>query len=147
MISATRSVDLRPLAAVFSASMTMIARSVTRLLTRGLARPASSAGFSKCRGPILTNLYSPPTFIAILWLSQATRTTVAGCVLGVALVLGLLRLARGLLFGVAPTDPLVVAVAVAAPLAVALAAAYLPGRDAARTDPAETLRNGQPGIS
>jgi ABC-type lipoprotein release transport system permease subunit len=42
---------------------------------------------------------------------------------------------------------LVVAVAVAAPLAVALAAAYLPGRDAARTDPAETLRNGQPGIS
>jgi hypothetical protein len=55
-------------------------------------------------------------------------------------VLGLLRLARGLLFGVAPTDPLVVAVAVAAPLAVALAAAYLPGRDAVAADGAARRR-------
>jgi predicted permease len=74
-------------------------------------------------------------------LLQTTRMTLVGCIFGVALVLGILRLVRGLLFGVAPTDPVVIVVGVAVLLTVALAAAYVPGRDAARTNPVDTLRN------
>jgi ABC-type lipoprotein release transport system permease subunit len=45
-----------------------------------------------------------------------------------------------LLFGVGPRDPLVFGVSAAAVAAVALAAALIPARRAARVHPMETLR-------
>ncbi|MGK7311735.1 MAG: ABC transporter permease [Candidatus Longimicrobiales bacterium M2_2A_002] len=71
---------------------------------------------------------------------QGMTLTAIGLVLGVAGGLAAARLLRGLLYDVGPADPLVLT-AVAALLAlVALAAAWVPARRAARTDPMETLR-------
>jgi ABC-type antimicrobial peptide transport system permease subunit len=73
-------------------------------------------------------------------LGQTARLTLAGCVIGAAGGLALTRLAQGILYGVRASDPPTFIVAAAGLLLVALAAAYLPGRSAARTNPVETLR-------
>ncbi|HWM90807.1 MAG TPA: ABC transporter permease [Thermoanaerobaculia bacterium] len=65
---------------------------------------------------------------------------------GLGLVLGLTgaflftRMLEGLLYGVAPTDPLVFGGIAAGLILVALVASYLPARRAARFDPLVTLR-------
>jgi putative ABC transport system permease protein len=46
-----------------------------------------------------------------------------------------------MLFGIAPQDPLSIAMAIAILGAVALAASYLPARRAARLDPMAALRD------
>jgi predicted permease len=66
----------------------------------------------------------------------AALGTLAG--LGGALALG--RFIRGLLFQVAPSDPVALAAASAAMLCVASAAAYLPARRAASVDPVAALK-------
>lgn len=75
-------------------------------------------------------------------LGKTARLTLIGCAIGVGLSLALTRLAEGLLFGIAPGDPFVLGAATFVLLGVALAAAYIPGRNAARVDPLETLQNG-----
>lgn len=75
-----------------------------------------------------------------LVLGEGMRLALAGVALGLlgALLLG--RLVSGLLFGVAPTDPLTL---VAVPIllaSVALVASWLPARAAARLDPQSALR-------
>jgi len=64
----------------------------------------------------------------------------AGAAAGLGGALALTRHVRGLLFGVEPGDPRVLATATLVLAGVALAAAWLPARRAARLDPAETLR-------
>jgi ABC-type antimicrobial peptide transport system permease subunit len=75
-------------------------------------------------------------------LGKTARLTLIGCAIGVGLSLALTRLAEGLLFGIAPGDPFVLGAATFVLLGVALAAAYIPGRNAARVDPLETLQKG-----
>jgi predicted permease len=83
----------------------------------------------------------------------ATPRHIAGPVLREALLLALIgvgagapaafaagRVIRSQLYGVAPYDPLVLIVAVAALVTVALTAAWLPARQAARIDPMVALR-------
>jgi ABC-type lipoprotein release transport system permease subunit len=53
---------------------------------------------------------------------------------------GVVALVKSLLYGVEPADPLSFAAAGAAMLAVAVAAAWLPARSAARVDPVKALR-------
>jgi len=53
---------------------------------------------------------------------------------------GLGRLLGSLLFGVAPSDPLTLAVVVVVFVTVALAAMYVPTQRAVRVDPLQTLR-------
>jgi putative ABC transport system permease protein len=65
---------------------------------------------------------------------------VAGLVMGVGGALLLGRLARTLLYGLAPGDPLTLTLSVAVTLAVALVAAYVPARRATRVDPLIALR-------
>lgn len=75
-----------------------------------------------------------------LVLRQAAGLVGAGLVLGLLAGLALSRFLAGMLYGVAPYDPVSLA-AVAVALAVAgLAAAWLPARSAARVDPATVLR-------
>ena len=69
-----------------------------------------------------------------LWLAGA------GVGLGLGVAVGLSRLMTSLLFGVSATDPLTYAAVSAGLAAVAILAAYLPSRRAARADPAVTLR-------
>ncbi|HEY3928041.1 MAG TPA: FtsX-like permease family protein [Candidatus Koribacter sp.] len=70
-----------------------------------------------------------------LVLGQGSRLTVIGVAIGIAAALALTQLMRKLLFGGSATDPLTFA-GVALLLAfVALAACYIPARQAARVDP------------
>jgi predicted permease len=73
-------------------------------------------------------------------LGQTARLTLAGCAIGAAAGLALTRLAEGILYGVRAYDPPTFLTAAAGLMLIALAAAYLPGRSAARTNPIETLR-------
>jgi putative ABC transport system permease protein len=63
-----------------------------------------------------------------------------GLVIGLAAALLFTRVMEGLLYGVAPTDPLVYGVIAAVLLLLALLASYLPARRAARFDPMVTQR-------
>jgi predicted permease len=63
-----------------------------------------------------------------------------GALIGLAASLALTRLMASLLFGVSPTDPVSFAAVAVFLLGVAALASYIPGRRAARVDPAEALR-------
>ena len=73
-------------------------------------------------------------------LGETARLTLVGSAAGVAGGLVLARATEGLLFGIGASDPVTYGLAFAVLLVTALGAAYLPGRSAARTDPAATLR-------
>jgi ABC-type antimicrobial peptide transport system permease subunit len=64
----------------------------------------------------------------------------AGAAMGIPAALALTRLAKSLLFGVAPNDPATLAGAALLMGAVALLAGYLPARRATRVDPMVALR-------
>jgi ABC-type antimicrobial peptide transport system permease subunit len=78
---------------------------------------------------------------AVRWMivREATVTVVAGTIAGLIGTLGAERLVRNHLFGVQPHDPITLASAMALLLAMALVAAYLPARRAARNDPHTSL--------
>jgi predicted permease len=71
---------------------------------------------------------------------EAARLAGLGVVLGLAGALGTGRLLAGLLFGVAPLDPLAMGAAITLLTAAAAAACYIPLRHAIRIDPAILLR-------
>jgi putative ABC transport system permease protein len=71
----------------------------------------------------------------------ALRTVIAGVFAGDAAAIGLTRLLNGMLYGVAPGDPLTLAIVSLAILAVALAACAGPALAAARVDPQLALRS------
>ena len=64
-----------------------------------------------------------------------------GVGVGLCASLGLLQLLAGLLYGVSPTDPVVLACVSVLLVSVAFAASYLPARQAARVDPVVALRS------
>jgi ABC-type antimicrobial peptide transport system permease subunit len=71
---------------------------------------------------------------------RATLMALSGILIGLAGAFALTRVMRSLLFGVSATDPVVFAGVSAVLLAVAVLAAYLPARRAARIDPIEAIR-------
>jgi ABC-type antimicrobial peptide transport system permease subunit len=73
-------------------------------------------------------------------LVQSAKLTLPGILLGVALALSLGRVVRGLVYGVSPSDPLILTAVVLLVLVVALLASFIPARRAARADPMATLR-------
>ena len=76
-----------------------------------------------------------------LVLADAMRLVAVGVGLGLPLAWAASRSVRTLLFGVSPADPLAAGGSIAVLMAAALAAAYLPARRAARTDPPVALRH------
>ena len=66
--------------------------------------------------------------------------TIAGVIAGVAASLGLLRMLQGLVFGVTPTDPVVLGTVSLLLVIVSLAASYVPARRAASVNPVTALR-------
>jgi putative ABC transport system permease protein len=75
-----------------------------------------------------------------LFLRQGLATTLAGMAIGLGTALAAADLVRGLLFNVAPTDPLAFSVTVAVLVVVSLAACYVPARRASRVNPTVALR-------
>ncbi len=78
--------------------------------------------------------------VVVMIVRESMLPVLAGMAIGLAGALMVTRLAGGLLFGVAPRDPLSVALASAAMLVVALLAAAIPARRASRVEPVTALR-------
>jgi putative ABC transport system permease protein len=86
-------------------------------------------------------LGASPRDVQRLILKESAGLALLGLAAGIPAALGLTRLFKTMLFGIAPDDPATFA-AVAALLAfVTVAAAYWPARHAARTDPIAALRS------
>ena len=71
---------------------------------------------------------------------ESCAVVLAGLLIGTAAAVVLAHALSGLLFGVAPLDPITLAIVCAALMTVAVLAAWVPARWAARVDPALTLR-------
>jgi predicted permease len=86
-------------------------------------------------------LGAAPRATATLVLRRGLMLVLAGLALGTAAALAGTRMLASLLFGVRPIDPMTFGMAVAALLASAAVACYLPARRAAGIDPVTVLRN------
>jgi ABC-type antimicrobial peptide transport system permease subunit len=73
-------------------------------------------------------------------MGEGLQLASAGVGIGCAMAYGLARLLRGMLFAVAPADPLVFMAVPAALIVTAAAATAIPALRAARTDPMSALR-------
>ena len=85
-------------------------------------------------------LGATPGDIRRLVLGQGATLAALGLVIGLGLALLSGRVLQGLLFGVTPRDPLVLALVTAAVTLATLAACYIPVRRAVRVDPMVALR-------
>jgi putative ABC transport system permease protein len=79
--------------------------------------------------------------VLFMIVGQSARLALLGVSIGLAGALLLTRLMGSLLYGVAPSDPLIYIVVAALLLMVALAASYAPARRAMRVDPVVALRH------
>jgi len=78
--------------------------------------------------------------VARLIVMESLILALAGCVVGALGVAAVSRLARSVLFGIAPQDPLTLATTAAVLLTAVLAASWLPARRAARINPVSAMR-------
>ena len=79
--------------------------------------------------------------VVAMVMKESMTMVAAGLAIGVAAAFAAGRLVSTLLFGLAATDPLTIAIATALMTAVAAAAGYLPARRAAAVDPMVALRD------
>ena len=85
-------------------------------------------------------LGAEPGNVRRMVLASSARMVMLGACLGLALAIGASRWVEAQLFGISATDPLTYALAAFGVIAVALFATWHPARQAARVDPAITLR-------
>lgn len=78
--------------------------------------------------------------VLVMILREATTVAAAGVVLGCTIAAIGGRWVQSMLFGTAPTDPIVLGLAAAVMLLVAGTATFVPARTASRTDPSSLLR-------
>jgi ABC-type antimicrobial peptide transport system permease subunit len=78
--------------------------------------------------------------VATLVLGQAMRLAIVGVVIGLVAAIAGTRLLQSLLFGVSPTDVLVLAGATIVLLIIAALASLAPARRAAAIDPVSAMR-------
>ncbi len=74
-------------------------------------------------------------------LGEGARLAGLGAAIGLIAAFALTRLMRGLLFGVVPTDPTILAASALAIVVVAMVAALAPARRASTIDPMMILRS------
>lgn len=81
-----------------------------------------------------------PVDIVRFVLSRTLKLAAAGALAGILAALGMGHMLASLLFEVSPTDPFTLGATVLVVISIALMAAYLPARAAARAHPASLLR-------
>jgi putative ABC transport system permease protein len=122
------------LAVVFGCvALTLAAIGLYGVLSYGIARRKSELAVRIALGA------RPGRVIAMI-LRETIVLVIAGLALGAGLAYAASRLIHSRLYGVAPQDPLTLALAVGLLVMVALGAAYLPARRASRLDPMAALR-------
>ena len=79
----------------------------------------------------------------IMWmiLREVLVLTAAGLAIGIPLALAGSHYVRSLLYGIEPTDPVAIAIAIAALVTCGLAAGLIPARRASRIDPMVAVRH------
>jgi putative ABC transport system permease protein len=120
--------------AVFALLALLIAAiGIYGVISFGVAQRTHEIGVRVALGARRTN-------VLYLIVGQGAALALAGIVLGLAGALALARALAGLLYGVSPTDPLILTAAAALLAVAALLASYLPARRAAGVDPVLALR-------
>ncbi len=122
------------LVAVFGCvALTLAAIGLYGVLSYGIARRKGEIAIRIAVG-------ARPGRVISMILSETLGLVIIGLGAGAGLAYGASRLINSQLYGVAPHDPLTLALAVALLLVVAFSAAYLPARRASRLDPMVALR-------
>jgi len=123
------------LAVVFgSVALTLAAIGLYGVLSYGIARRRREIAIRIALGA------RPGRVIAMI-LRETIGLLIVGLSLGGGLAYAASRLIGSQLYGVAPQDPLTMALAVGLLLSVALSAAYLPAQRASKLDPMQALRS------
>jgi ABC-type antimicrobial peptide transport system permease subunit len=78
--------------------------------------------------------------VAWLIVMESLMLALVGCIVGALGVAAVSRLARSVLFDIAPQDPLTLGMTAAVLLTAVLAASWLPARRAARINPVSAMR-------
>jgi ABC-type antimicrobial peptide transport system permease subunit len=103
------------------------------VMSYGVARRTNEIGIRMALGataPRVTRMVMRETMLVV----------VIGVAIGLGAAFGATRLVGAMLFGLAPTDPITISLAVVLMLVVAALAGYLPARRAAKVDPMIALR-------
>ncbi len=85
-------------------------------------------------------LGATPYNIALPILREALILAAIGVAIGSPIILALARVTQSIIYGIKPHDPLTLTVAIILLLVVAVLAAWIPARRAAKVDPMEALR-------
>jgi predicted permease len=85
-------------------------------------------------------LGASPRTVAWPILRSALSMAAIGVVIGLPMVWGIVRIIRNHLYGIQPHDPVTIIAAVVLLVGIAILAAWIPARRAARIDPMEALR-------
>ncbi len=130
---ATRRFTMFLLATFAGLALLLALAGVAGVLAYSMARRTGEMGIRLALGARHSGLVS-------LAMRQGLTPVLVGIALGLGSAFWLSKLMASLLFGVTARDPITYVVSVAALLAAALIACYLPARKALRVDPASALR-------
>jgi ABC-type antimicrobial peptide transport system permease subunit len=122
------------LSSIFSAlALLLAAVGIYGALSYAVARRTGEIGIRMALGACRSD-------VARMVVREALLVAAAGLAVGVPAALMASKLIGTFLFGVKPSNPIIVLTAIAVITAVACLAAYLPARRAARVDPMVALR-------
>jgi predicted permease len=114
-------------------SLLIAAVGLYSVMAYAVAQRSSEIGIRMALGAVQSDVLG-------MMVSQGMKLTAIGLLAGLVAAVAASRLAVGMLVGVSPTDPVVLAAAGAFLTGVAAAASYLPARRATKVDPVTALR-------
>jgi predicted permease len=144
--------DVRPMTAVLTGSMARLALTIVVLGAAAVVTLLLGAvGLYGVMAYLVTlrtrevgvriALGAAPRTVAVMFTRQGLSLTALGVAGGLAVFILISHFLRGLLFGVAPSDPVTLAGSSLLLLVIATVASWVPARRASRVDPARTLRS------